>query len=47
MPPARRCRLPRDVQEGLADAKREGHRTVLLQIERDGKSRYVAVPFTG
>jgi serine protease Do len=27
--------------------KRAGHKTVLLQIERDGDSHYVAVPFMG
>jgi serine protease Do len=36
-----------DVRQALADAKRQGHKTVLLQIERDGNSRYVAVPFMG
>jgi serine protease Do len=36
---------PDDVRKAVADAKREGHKAVLLQIERDGNSRYVAVPF--
>ena len=34
-----------DVRKAVADAKREGRRTVLLQVERDGQSHYVAVPF--
>ncbi|SEF01659.1 serine protease Do [Rhizobiales bacterium GAS188] len=38
---------PEDVRKAVADAKREGHKTVLLQIERDGASHYVAVPFMG
>jgi serine protease Do len=36
-----------DVRKAVADAKREGRRTVLLQVERDGESHYVAVPFAG
>jgi serine protease Do len=36
-----------EVRKAVADAKRAGHKTVLLQIERDGDSRYVAVPFMG
>ena len=38
---------PEDVKKAIADAKREGHKAVLLQVERDGNSRFVAVPFTG
>ena len=38
---------PEDVRKAVADAKRAGHKTVLLQIERDGDSHYVAVPFIG
>jgi serine protease Do len=36
-----------DVRKAVIDAKREGRRAVLLQIERDGDSHYVAVPFVG
>ena len=38
---------PEDVRKAVADAKRAGHKTVLLQIERDGDSHYVGVPFMG
>jgi serine protease Do len=36
-----------DVRKAVAEAKRQGHKTVLLQIERDGNSLYIAVPFMG
>jgi serine protease Do len=36
-----------DVRQAVTEAKRQGHKTVLLRIERDGNSRYVAVPFMG
>ena len=36
-----------DVRKAVADAKRQGHKTVLLQIERDRNNLYVAVPFMG
>jgi serine protease Do len=36
---------PEDVRKAVADAKREGRKAVLFQIERDGNSHYVAVPF--
>jgi serine protease Do len=36
---------PEDVRKAVADAKREGRKAVLLQVERDGSSHYVAVPF--
>jgi serine protease Do len=36
-----------DVRQAVAEANRQGRKTVLLQIERDGNSRYVAVPFMG
>jgi serine protease Do len=36
-----------DVRKAVAEAKRQGHKTVLLQIERDGSNVYVAVPFMG
>ena len=35
---------PDDVRKAVADAKRAGRKVVLLQVERDGNSRYVAVP---
>ncbi|SDR56309.1 serine protease Do [Rhizobiales bacterium GAS191] len=38
---------PDDVKKAVADAKRDGRKAVLLQVERDGNSHYVAVPFTG
>jgi serine protease Do len=38
---------PDDVRKAWTDAKREGRKAVLLQVERDGNSHYVAVPFTG
>jgi serine protease Do len=38
---------PEEVKKAVADAKREGRKAVLLQVERDGNSHYVAVPFTG
>ena len=36
-----------DVMRAVAEAKHQGHKSVLLQIERDGNKRYVAVPFMG
>ncbi|SEF12406.1 serine protease Do [Rhizobiales bacterium GAS191] len=36
-----------DVRKAVAEAKREGRKTVVLQIERDGDGLYVAVPFMG
>jgi serine protease Do len=36
-----------DVRKAVAEAKRQGRKTVLLQIERDGNNVYVAVPFMG
>ncbi|MFI5015099.1 MAG: Do family serine endopeptidase [Hyphomicrobiales bacterium] len=38
---------PEDVRKAVADAKREGRKAVLFQVERDGNSRYVAVPLLG
>jgi len=38
---------PEDVRKAVADAKRQGRKAVLLQIERDGDSHYIAVPFIG
>src|SRR5580704_2694889 len=38
---------PEDVKKAVAEAKHEGRKAVLLQVERDGNSHYVAVPFTG
>jgi len=38
---------PDDVKKAVADAKRDGRKAVLLQVERDGNSRFVAVPFAG
>jgi serine protease Do len=38
---------PEEVKKAVAEAKHEGRKAVLLQVERDGNSRYVAVPFTG
>ena len=36
-----------DVRKAVTDAKAQGHKTVLLQIERDRNNLYVAVPFMG
>ncbi|MBV9588346.1 MAG: Do family serine endopeptidase [Hyphomicrobiales bacterium] len=38
---------PEDVKRAVAEAKHDGRKAVLLQVERDGNSLYVAVPFTG
>ncbi|MBV8183485.1 MAG: PDZ domain-containing protein, partial [Hyphomicrobiales bacterium] len=38
---------PEEVKKAVAEAKREGRKAVLLQIERNGNSEYVAVPYTG
>ena len=38
---------PEDVKKAVADAKREGRKAVLLRVEREGNSQYVAVPFAG
>ena len=36
-----------DVRKAVAEAKHQGRKTVLLQIQRDGDSHFVAVPFAG
>jgi serine protease Do len=36
---------PDDVRKAVADAKREGRKAVLFEIERNGSSQFVAVPF--
>ncbi|MBV9114793.1 MAG: Do family serine endopeptidase [Hyphomicrobiales bacterium] len=38
---------PEDVKKAVAEAKHDGHKAVLLQVERNGNSLFVAVPFTG
>ena len=38
---------PEDVKKAVADSKREGRKAVLLRVEREGNSQYVAVPFAG
>ena len=38
---------PEDVRKAVADAKGQGRKAVLLQIERNGSSHYIAVPFVG
>ena len=38
---------PEEVKKAVAQAKRDGRKAVLLQVEREGNSLYVAVPFTG
>jgi serine protease Do len=35
---------PDDVRKAVADAKRDGHKAVLFEIERNGSSQFVAVP---
>jgi len=35
---------PDDVRKAVADAKKEGRKAVLLEIQRNGTSRFVAVP---
>jgi len=35
------------VRKAVAEAKHQGRKTVLLQIQRDGDSHFVAVPFAG
>jgi serine protease Do len=36
-----------DVRQAVSEAKRQGDKSVLLQIERDGNSRYAALLFMG
>ena len=38
---------PEDVHRAIVEAKRDGRKAVLLQVERDGNSHFVAVPFVG
>jgi serine protease Do len=38
---------PEDVKRAIVEAKRDGRKAVLLQVERDGNSHFVAVPFVG
>ena len=36
---------PEDVRKAVADAKRDGRKAVLFEIERNGSAHFVAVPF--
>jgi serine protease Do len=38
---------PDEVKKAVADAKHQGHKAVLLEVERDGNSHFVAIPFAG
>jgi serine protease Do len=34
-----------EVQQKLAAAKKNGHKNVLVRVEREGNARFVALPF--